>query len=70
MCTRGQKRLEDCKRKRLGEVNRMNCGATAIIIEYNKAKEKEIKRIADEYKDKIPQKLYKALYNWEISIND
>ena len=43
MCTRGQKRLENYKRKRLGEVNKMNCGATAIIIEYNKAKDIKVK---------------------------
>ena len=37
---------------------------------YKKAKENEIKRMADYYKDKIPNKLYNALYNWEVSIND
>ena len=29
-----------------------------------------IKKIADEYKDKIPQKLYEALYNWKIEEDD
>ena len=37
---------------------------------YKEAKEKEIKRVADEYKDKIPQKLYEAMYNYEVDIND
>lgn len=34
---------------------------------YFKAKENCIKEIADEYKDKIPKKLYEALYNWKMS---
>ena len=37
---------------------------------YKKAKEKEIKRIAVEYKDKIPQKLYEAMCRYEVEITD
>ena len=37
---------------------------------YKKAKESEIKRIADKYKTKIPQKLYNALYNYKVEITD
>ena len=37
---------------------------------YKEAKEKEIKRVADLYKDKIPQKLYEAMYNYEVEITD
>lgn len=37
---------------------------------YKQYKEKEIKRIADEYKNKIPQKLYDALYAYEVEITD
>lgn len=37
---------------------------------YKQAKEKYIKQIADEYKEYIPDKLYQALYNWEIEITD
>lgn len=37
---------------------------------YKKEKERYIKQIADEYKDKIPQKLYDALYNWKIEESD
>jgi hypothetical protein len=37
---------------------------------YKTAKEKYIKHIADEYKDKIPKKLYDAMYNWEVEITD
>ena len=37
---------------------------------YKKFKESRIKEIADNYKDKIPQNLYKAMYNYVIDIND
>lgn len=37
---------------------------------YKEFKEKLIKNIADEYKDKIPQKLYDAMYKWEVEITD
>lgn len=37
---------------------------------YKYYKEKNIKQVADYYKDKIPQKLYIALYNYEIEITD
>ena len=32
---------------------------------YKEAKEQYIKQVADEYKDKIPKKLYDAMYNWK-----
>lgn len=37
---------------------------------YKKIKEKYIKEIAEEYKDKIPQKLYDALYKYQVEITD
>ena len=37
---------------------------------YKIEKEKYIKEVADEYKDKIPYKLYEAMYKWEVDIND
>lgn len=37
---------------------------------YKEAKERYIKQIADEYKDKIPQNLYDAMYNYEVEITD
>ena len=37
---------------------------------YKEFKEKYIKQVADEYKDKIPQKLYEAMYNYEVEISD
>ena len=37
---------------------------------YKIFKENYIKQIADEYKSLIPQKLYDALYRYEVEIND
>lgn len=37
---------------------------------YKSYKEKYIKQVADEYIDKIPGKLYDALYNYKVEIND
>ena len=37
---------------------------------YKQAKEAYIKEIADEYKDKIPAKLYEAMYAYEVEIDD
>lgn len=37
---------------------------------YKEFKEELIKSIADEYKDYIPDKLYDAMYNYEVSIFD
>lgn len=40
------------------------------FIKYKYAKENYIKEVADTYKDKIPNKLYNAMYRWEVDIND
>ena len=37
---------------------------------YKKAKEEYIKEVAEEYKDKIPYRLYDALINYEVEITD
>ena len=37
---------------------------------YKQFKEADIKQIADEYKDKIPNKLYEAMYNYKVKITD
>lgn len=37
---------------------------------YKNFKENYIKQVADEYKKLIPQKLYEAMYNYEVEIND
>lgn len=37
---------------------------------YKLNKENHIKEVADYYKNQIPERLYKALYNWIIEITD
>lgn len=37
---------------------------------YKQFKENYIKEVADYYKDQIPQKLYDAMYKYEVDIND
>lgn len=37
---------------------------------YKRCKENYIKQVADEYKGRIPDKLYNALYSYEIEIDD
>lgn len=37
---------------------------------YRQAKEDYIKEVADEYKDRIPVKLYEAMYDYEVDIDD
>jgi hypothetical protein len=37
---------------------------------YKTFKENHIKQVADEYKDLIPERLYKAMYGWIVEIND
>ena len=40
------------------------------FLKYKNFKENYIKQIADEYKDKIPNILYNAMYKWNVEIND
>ena len=40
------------------------------FLAYKQFKEAYIKQVADEYKDKIPQRLYDAMYAWEVEIDD
>ena len=37
---------------------------------YKEFKEAYIKQVADEYKDKIPNELYEAMYNYKVEITD
>ena len=53
-------------RKNLGYYNTPN---DAFEV-YKQAKENYIKEVADEYKDIIPVKLYEAMYEYEVNIND
>ena len=54
------------KRKYLGLCNTIE----EAFLCYKKAKEESIKRIADHYKDKIPKRLYEAMYKYEVHIDD
>ena len=53
---------------------RINLGYYKTEIEafqvYKEYKENYIKEVADEYKEYIPQKLYEAMYNYEVEIDD
>lgn len=40
------------------------------FLAYKKAKEQYIKEVAEKYKSQIPQKLYEALMNYEVEIDD
>ena len=53
-------------RKNLG---RFNTPEEAFKV-YKQAKEAYIKEVADEYKDKIPAKLYEAMYSYRVEIDD
>lgn len=54
------------KKKYLGEYESIDGAFHAYKI----YKESQIKEVADHYKDKIPKKLYDAMYKWEIEITD
>lgn len=54
------------KNKYLGRYN----NELDAFLAYKQFKEKYIKEVADEYKDLIPIKLYNAMYEWKIEIND
>ena len=54
------------KRKHLGYYNTTE---KAFKV-YKEFKEQNIKDIADYYKEQIPQKLYNAMYEYEVEIDD
>jgi hypothetical protein len=41
-----------------------------LFMPIKKGKEKVIKEVVDEYKDKIPKILYNAMFKYEIEIAD
>ena len=59
---------ENNKRKQI-YLGRFNTSEEAFLP-YKKFKENYIKQVADEYKEIIPNKLYEALYKYEVGIND
>lgn len=69
-CKRRNKYISQCgsngKRIYLGGFD----SPEEAFLVYKDFKEKEIKRVADLYKDKIPSNLYEALYNYKVEIAD
>jgi len=55
----GRDRIHGCERTEL-----------EAFYKYKKIKEEYIRQVADLYKDKIPQKLYDAMYNYQVEITD
>lgn len=64
--------------RKSGKFTASLCGknlGTYISVEeaysvYASAKERIIKEVANEYRDKIPSKVYNALYNYKVNINN
>ena len=54
------------KRKYIGRFNTK----IEAFNSYKQSKEQYIKQVAEEYKDKIPKKLYEAMYNYKVEITD
>lgn len=50
------------ERKWIGSFTNKN----VALLKYKEYKEKVLREVADKYKDKIPLKLYNAIYNWEV----
>jgi hypothetical protein len=74
--SRGQSPIGVCKhgKKYYVRCSSMGIGSFKTIEEafnaYKQYKEDYIKQVADEYKNKIPKKLYDALYKYEVEITD
>lgn len=60
--------FENKKKKRI-HLGSYNTPEEAFEV-YKQFKEQYIKQVADYYKDKIPQKLYDTMYNYEVEITD
>lgn len=56
----------DMKRIHIGVYNTQE----EAFNRYKQFKEKTIKEVAEQYKDRIPQKLYNAMYKYEVNITD
>lgn len=74
------KRSENSYRARCSVTDKLNGNKVLTIASFNNPleafyayksfKEKYIKQVADEYKDRIPKKLYYAMYRYEVEITD
>lgn len=70
----GVRKLSSGKYQTNAGSKNLKCSTHSTIEEafyaYKIEKEKYIKQVADKYKDQIPQKVYDALYNYEVEITD
>lgn len=57
-------------RKRLGRYTSTSSSAEEAFLKYKNVKEDYIKYLADIYKDCLDEKVYKALYAYEVEISD
>lgn len=68
------KYVSSCSILKDGKLKRIHLGCYDNPKEafnvYKQFKEKYIKQVADDYKNKIPEKLYNALYDYKIEIDD
>ena len=74
------KRSENSYRARCNVTDKINGSKVITIVSFNNPveafraykefKENYIKQVADEYKDRIPKKLYDAMYRYEVEITD
>lgn len=64
------KYISTINRKRLGPIRRYFNTPEEAFAFYKEEKEKYIKYVADIYKDQIPQKVYDALYAYEVEMTD
>lgn len=64
------KYITQVKRKRLGKYYSISGTIEEAFIKYKKAKEDYIKYLADVYKDNLDEKVYNALYAYEVEITD
>lgn len=71
LCVRCNVYDNKTKKKRIVNIKRLPPDRPFQAFTYYKNfKEDYIKQVADEYKDYIPCKLYNAMYNWKVEIND
>lgn len=56
--------------KEHGWISKPYYSAEEAFVAYKESKEQVIRQVAEEYKDKIPEKLYFALLNYKVEITD
>ena len=64
------KYITQVKRKRLGNFCSVSDSIEEAFLKYKKVKEDYIKYLADVYKDGLDEKVYNALYAYEVEITD